>query len=720
MLVIATSIGGATVLSAPPPAGGDETPPESAGAVAAYAGIYREGPVDADVTVYTVDGQLLADAPGKGTFHLERKGEHTFSVRELPGVQLVFDVDAGRATQVTVKTPDEDAVRRRVNARKAGDHRHEERTLMTADGDEIRATFGRFVVPENRANPEARLIELAYVRLHGTPEQSTAPLVYLAGGPGDSSTRFANSPGSLSAWLPTLSICDVVFVDQRGTGASEPVMGWQGDPPPSNVARDVGSAARFAIANAEQAAAHLRAKGIDFDGYTTIESADDLRDLAGILGAPRISLIGFSYGTHLAQATIRRHPALLENVVICGVEGLDQTYKLPLNADTQFRKLALYARHDEALCKHVPDLEALFRRVLEQLEREPMVVEVAHQPSGNRIPIEVGKFGLQMILRFDLGDASDLPVFPLLLHSIAEGDSSILQWFVQKRVGVLGGVSGMSMLTDAASGASPERLAMIASQAPESLFGNVMNFPFLAPGYLDVWKPADLGEAFRAPLVSDVRTLFLTGTLDWNTPPHQAEEVRWGFSNGTHLIVENAGHEQILWQPAIREAVRRFLKGEDVSDVKVSLPPIRFVPIRGYDPAATHPSADPQRRFDALAVDRGDTAAAMAFGREFLEAARDHALPLNQFAWALVSEEKYGGRFNKLALAMAERAVELTDHKNWMYLDTLAHAQFATGDVEQAVATGRKAVERAGDDPRAGEAKATLAKFESAMKQDAK
>lgn len=588
-MTIFSVVGGAGIAA---PLAAQPTPDAKSegGEFSPYVGQYREGPVDQDVTVYAVDGQLLADAPGKGTFHLQRQTEHTFTVRELPGVQIVFSVENGRAVSVTVKMPDDEAVQRRVAERSAGDHRHEERTLTAANGMKIRATFGRYVVPENRARSDGRLIELAYVRLHSAAEDPKAPLVYLAGGPGDSSTRFADNPGSLSAWLPTLRICDVVFIDQRGTGNSEPVMSWQGDAPPTDVARDLESARRFAIENARHAAAFLRAKGIDFDGYTSNESADDLRDLCAVLGVPKLSLMGFSYGTHLAQAMIRRHPAVLENVVICGVEGLHQTFKFPLQADTQFRKVALYAKQDQELSKHVPDLEALLRRVLEKLEREPMVVEVMHDASGSRLSVPVGRFGLQIILRFDLGDASDLPVFPKLLHSIDEGDPSVLQWFVQKRLGILGGVNGMSMIVDASSGASPERLAMIAAQAKESLFGNVMNFPFLEPGYLEVWQPPDAGEAFRAPLVSDVRTLFLTGTLDWNTPPHQAEEVRWGFTNGTHLIVENAGHEQILTQPQIGKAIVRFLSGEDVRDVKVALPPIRFVPIEGYDPAVTHPS----------------------------------------------------------------------------------------------------------------------------------
>jgi hypothetical protein len=101
---------------------------------------------------------------------------------------------------------------------------------------------------------------------------------------------------------------------------------------------------------------------------------------------------------------------------------------------------------------------------------------------------------------------------------------------------------------------------------------------------------ADLGDTFRSPIVSPVRTLFLSGTLDWNTPPFQAEEVRWGFPNSSHIIVRNAGHEQVLPHPDVLGAIARFLSGADVDDVTAGWPPLRFVPIEGYDPARTHPS----------------------------------------------------------------------------------------------------------------------------------
>ena len=180
-------------------------------------------------------------------------------------------------------------------------------------------------------------------------------------------------------------------------------------------------------------------------------------------------------------------------------------------------------------------------------------------------------------------------MFPRLLWSIDHGDAAALTWFVRKRAGIALGVPGMSYMMDAASGATPERLARIAAEARTSRWGDVVNFPF--PEISSAFEPPDLGPEFRRPLVTPVRTLFLSGTLDWNTPPYQAEELRWGFPNSTHIIVENAGHEQTLLQnPQALPLLVDFLAGQDVRGRRIDMPPLRFVPLEGKDPLASHPS----------------------------------------------------------------------------------------------------------------------------------
>ena len=472
-------------------------------------------------------------------------------------------------------------------AREAGELSIEERILKSADGTEIAAEFGRLVVPEVRGKDGSNLIELAFVRLKSKAESPLAPLIYLAGGPGGSSTFFADRPASLQAWLPMLGLGDVIFLDQRATGRSEPDLRFRSpSPPPLEVFADQEVAKEYFLEGVRGAAEYYREQGIDFDGYNSAESADDINDLRIALGLEKVSLFGFSYGTHLALATIRRHGEHLENVIAIGVEGLHQTHKLPLNMDTQFRKLSLLVARDSAVGPYVPDMDALLERVIERLDREPMMVEIEDRARGT-LTVPVSGAGLRFILRRDIGDASDLPVFPKLLYSIDQGDPSILRWFVQKRW-PSGGSNLMTVLMDGASGASPERWAVIRAQNERSMFGDVVNFPW--PDVDEATGVRNLGEDYRAPLVSEVRTLFLTGSLDFNTPPYQAEEIRWGMPNATHIVVENAGHEQILPQRETQQVIMRFLQGEDVRDVTIALPPLRFVPIEGSDPRVSHPS----------------------------------------------------------------------------------------------------------------------------------
>lgn len=109
----------------------------------------------------------------------------------------------------------------------------------------------------------------------------------------------------------------------------------------------------------------------------------------------------------------------------------------------------------------------------------------------------------------------------------------------------------------------------------------------------DAWGAPDLGDDFRAPIESDVPVLAFSGALDSNTPPWQAEETLAGFPNAIHIVVGNAGHEDMLFADrGLTMAALRFLTGEDVSDFRLALPAPRFVPIEGSDPEATHPSVE--------------------------------------------------------------------------------------------------------------------------------
>ena len=468
-----------------------------------------------------------------------------------------------------------------------GDLELQERQLELPDGRIVSIDWGTLEVPENRLDPDTRTIKLAFARVQSMAENPASPVIYLAGGPGGSSTGRASSLDSLRGFASVIETCDLIFLDQRGTGLSEPNMRVMPERLETNIFRSREDAVDALRSMADHAKREIESRGIDLHGYDSVQAADDINDVRMALGYDKVSLLGFSYGTHLAQVTMRRHGEHLDGVVLAGVEGLDQTYKLPLNMDTHFRKLAMMAARDPGVGKDVPDLVELYQRVSARLATEPMIVPANHPATGERIEIPVGAHGLAMILRFDMGDNTDLPMFPKLLHSIDQGDTTILSWFVNKRLRTLMGLNAMFVFTDGAAGASPGRFAMIEDQASKSMFGDAMNFPF--PDSAEIWGVHDLGEEYRAPLVSDVRTLLLSGTLDWNCPPFQSEQLKWGLINASHICVENAGHEQILPHPNVQDAIVRFLKGQRVESGIERWDELRFVPIRGIG-GARHPS----------------------------------------------------------------------------------------------------------------------------------
>lgn len=259
--------------------------------------------------------------------------------------------------------------------------------------------------------------------------------------------------------------------------------------------------------------------------------------------------------------------------------------------DTHFQKLAQMVAKDPALNKQIPDLLALYDRVIQKLEKNPAVVSIQSPMTRENIDVKIGPFGLNMVLRFDIGDASDLPVFPRLLYEIDQGNYDALQWFVQKRYRNVLGVQGMSATMDLASGASPARRKLIEQQRATGRFADIVNITLDIYDQLDgVWPDPDLGEKFRQPLTTDLPILLMSGTLDFNTPPYQAEELRWGLANAQHIIVQNAGHEQVLTHPDAIPNMLKFLKGESLGSLSLAHPPLKFIPLEGKEGSVWHPS----------------------------------------------------------------------------------------------------------------------------------
>lgn len=439
-------------------------------------------------------------------------------------------------------------------------------TLRTARGP-VASTLYRIDVPEDRRRPGGSRITLAVARLAALTAPGRPPVIYLAGGPGQSGIGAAQIADTFDLLQQIRRTSDVLLLDQRGTGQSTPRLSCPATKAlPGDVFESSAAMERAMAPGVRECAATWRSRGVRVEAFNTESSADDVADVASALKLPRISLFGFSYGTHLAAAVVRRHPALIDRVVFAGFEGPDESEKYPDVYDRQVRRISALAAAQPDVAASQPDFEAALRTVLARAAKEPFVAN----------DLRIGRDGLLYLLRRDIGDSNDLPVFPRLIWQLSRGDTTLLSQFVARRFQQLGvGTPLMSLAVDCASGGSVQRRREIARQIPRSIFGSMTNPPAFCN---EVGVPM-LDDAFRRPVASTVTALFVSGTLDSNTPPEQAESARRGFAASTHLVVRDAGHESTL-VPEVAVLVASFLAGEKVADRTIQGPPLRFLSLR--------------------------------------------------------------------------------------------------------------------------------------------
>src|SRR5215813_13532249 len=317
--------------------------------------------------------------------------------------------------------------------------------------EKVDAEFGTLLVPENRSNQQSNLIELAFVRFKSTAKNPGPPIVYLAGGPGGSGI-FTAKGSRFPLFMALREIADVIAFDQRGTGYSKPNLGcFDQLALPLDVAPTREAAINELRENSRSCASYWRdIQRVDLTGYNTNESADDLEDLRKALGANQISLWSISYGTHLAFATMRRHPKSINRAILAGTEGPDHTYKLPSNIQKHLEDLAAVIKADPEVGKEIPDFLGLMKTVFDRLDAQPETVEITDPQTRLKVKVIVNKFIMQYIVANNIGTTVTAR-FPALFYRAAKSDftNPAQVWLSQSRSEI---GSAMSYMMDCASG----------------------------------------------------------------------------------------------------------------------------------------------------------------------------------------------------------------------------------------------------------------------------
>ncbi|MBD0370004.1 MAG: alpha/beta fold hydrolase [Pyrinomonadaceae bacterium] len=403
-----------------------------------------------------------------------------------------------------------------------------------------RAWCGKYEVFEDRVSRRGRRIALNMVILPALAEKPAAdPVFFFAGGPGQGAASLAGLIGD----GPLANIRrerDLVFLDQRGTGESNPLTcNFYSDD--SNLR---GYFEEMFPVEQVRACRERLERVADLKQYTTNIATDDLDEVREALGYEKINLYGGSYGTTVALVYLRRYRAHVRSVVLAGVAPTD--LKLPL----PFAKGAQYALEHlmedcavDATCRAAfPKLREEFRAVLDRLAKGPVSVELINPftKKPERVNLARGPFAerLRMML-YDRGPAS---LVPLLIHRAYQGDFKpfILAALPQAR-GIYQSLSLGMYFSVTCSESVPFITEDEVKKETRATFLSDYRVRVHQSACRE-WVKAAVPKQFISAVESNAPVLLLSGEVDPASPHWLGAEVARRLPNGLQVTIPYGGH----------------------------------------------------------------------------------------------------------------------------------------------------------------------------------
>ena len=447
--------------------------------------------------------------------------------------------------------------------------------VPTGQTEGVTVECGYLVVPENRADPESDTIRLAVAILHppgGASEPD--PIIYLSGGPGASDLEFLFLSFDL-AFAPVLATGrDLIVLDQRGVGRSDPaldcpavaelsleLLDWEID----GKVLDDDEAGELFLDTVAACEEDLSAVA-DLTAYNTASNAADINDLRLALGYDQVNLWGASYGTRLALGVMRDYPEGLRSVVLDSVypPDVDLYMELPANAVRAFDMLFAGCAADAACSTAFPELEWVFFDTVERLNETPGAYEVTNALTGDDYDVLIDGDTLVALLFGFLYHTDVIPSLPQIIYDVSEGNfdmvSLIQGSLMARREAVSMGMQLSVQCNEEYAFNSLEEYEAMLADYPR-LQGFLEDALVGKPGFAvcERWDSGRAGPIENKAVVSNVPTLVMAGEFDPITPPAWARHAAETLSNSTVVEYAGVGHGAGVVEGCPRDMLLAFL-----------------------------------------------------------------------------------------------------------------------------------------------------------------
>ena len=423
------------------------------------------------------------------------------------------------------------------------------------------AFCGTYSVFEDRTAKTGRQFGLKIVvapALKRDPQPD--PLFIFEGGPGGGAATLA--PYVLPTFRRFQLDRDIVLIDQRGTGDSNPL----NCEPEDREEEDFSKIDDYPVERLRTCLGGLKA---DARFYTTAIAMDDIDEVRAYLGYRSINLWGGSYGTRAALVYLKRHEDSVRSVVLDGVAPPDMRLPLFMPRDSQ-RALDLMiddCAKDSACGNQFPRLRESVATLFAHAAAKPRIAFV-HPRTGKSEEMTVSRRLVAFMIFQALYDPLSTSLLPRLITDAAAGNYQgllALGFSVNLPKGAMS--EGMFLSVVCAEDMPHIRPEEIVSEAKGRFLGTAFFDTRMKP--CEFWPKGAVTEDFYAPVVSGKPVLLLSGADDPVTPPSWAEHVAQSLKNAKHFIVPGAGHGTTP-RGCVPQLIGKFLDQASVKDLDPS------------------------------------------------------------------------------------------------------------------------------------------------------
>ena len=440
----------------------------------------------------------------------------------------------------------------------------------STEGGGYAADCGTLTVPENRADPNSRLIAVEVTRIRAQSADPKEPVFRLQGGPGLTNMDFTMASRFAADR-------DVVLVGYRGIDSSVRLDCPEVESALKRSTDFLSEASLQAFGDGlRSCATRLADDGVDLAGYSLPARVDDLEAVRKALGYHRIDLLSESAGTRTAMIYAWRYPENIHRSVMIGVNPPGHFVWDAKTTDEQIQRYAAACSDDESCGGRTDDLAVSMSETSADLPDRWFFLPV------DEGTLRVGSF-------YSLAETTqeNAP-----LTAPMELDS----WLADKG----GDASGLWLTSFFADFFFPTAFvwgeyastARTDAQAADAYFAGETNYENL--GYAatafgwgggrltDAW-PATPDEAeYSQVRPSEVETLLVGGELDTATPPQWAtRDLLPQLPNGDQVVLPGFGHSTSFWfdqKDAGTHLVNTYLDSGRVDDSFYVDEPVDFTP----------------------------------------------------------------------------------------------------------------------------------------------